>query len=67
MTQEQINETLRLHQLWLNNDPEGVKADLRGADLRGADLRSANLRYANFNDADLRDADLRYAKRSVWY
>ena len=31
---------------WLNDKPDGKRADLRDADLRGADLRDANLRGA---------------------
>ena len=59
-------ETLRLHSLWLQDDPAGVRANLRDADLcdanlRGADLHGANLRDANLNGADLHGANLRYA------
>ena len=49
---------LRKHALWLNNDPEGERADLRGADLRWADLRGADLRGADLYRADLYRADL---------
>jgi hypothetical protein len=66
VTATELQEVLRLHVLWLQNDPEGVMADLRVANLRGADLRGANLREANLIGADLsganlRDADLRRA------
>ena len=65
---------LRKHALWLNNDPEGERADLRGADLRwadlrGADLRGADLRGADLYRADLYRADLRWAdlyKADLW-
>ena len=61
-----IQKILELHKKWLSGDPNGERADLRGADLRGADLRGANLRYADLHGAglrgaDLRGADLRYA------
>ena len=42
-TKEELNEILRKHVLWLNNDPEGERADLSRADLGGADLSEANL------------------------
>ena len=58
MKQEELNEVLRLHKLWLENNSDGVRANLRRADLRGADLRRADLRGANFRDADLAGADL---------
>ena len=60
MTKE-IKEILKLHKLWLDNDPQGRRADLHGADLHGADLHGANLRGANLRDANLRGANLRDA------
>lgn len=70
-TKEELQEILRLHQLWLNDDPNGVRANLSDADLRdadlsntdlsSADLRYANLRFADLSSADLSSADLRYA------
>ena len=45
------------HQLWLRNESEGVKANLRWADRRWADLR-----WANLHEADLREADLCWVK-----
>lgn len=41
MTEAELNEALRRHALWLADDPDGKRADLRGADLSGADLRGA--------------------------
>ena len=58
MTQEQLDEVLRKHKLWME-DKGGARADLSGADLRGADLRGANLREAVLGDVDLRGAYLR--------
>ena len=56
-----LNKILDLHKKWLDNNPDGVRADLRGADLRGANLRGANLSGANLSGANLRWADLRGA------
>ena len=71
MNANELENILKLHQKWLNNEEGGVRADLRGADLRGADLREpslyrANLRGANLyrvdlNGVSLRGADLREA------
>ena len=61
ITREELDVFLRKHKLWLQNDPEGERADLRGANLRGADLYGANLYGANLYGADLRGADLRGA------
>ena len=66
MTKEELALILDKHKKWLNNDPDGERANLRGADLsyanlRGADLRGADLRDADLRGAELRDADLRGA------
>ena len=58
MTSEMLNDSLEKHNMYLRNDPNGKKADLRGADLFGADLRGANLYGANLRGADLRGANL---------
>lgn len=39
MTKEELALILDKHKKWLNDDPDGERADLRGAALRGADLR----------------------------
>ena len=61
MTPEQLEETLRLHRLWYDEDLSGVRANLTGADLRGMDLAHAWLAYADLTDADLTGANLAYA------
>ena len=63
MTNEELKEVLRLHQMWLLDKEGGVRADLiyanlRYADLSDANLRGANLRYANLSGANLSGADL---------
>ena len=63
ISKSQLNSILEKHKLWLNNDPNGACADLRGADLccanlRDADLCDADLCGANLYGADLRDANL---------
>ena len=58
MTNEELKEVLRLHQMWLFDKEGGVRADLSGANLSGADLRYADLSGANLSGADLRCADL---------
>ena len=58
---EQLKEVLELHKKWLDNEKDGVRANLRGADLREADLRESDLSVANLYGADLRGADLRGA------
>ena len=33
MTQDELNEVLRKHMAWLNDEKDGVRADLRGANI----------------------------------
>ena len=76
ITKEQLDDILRKHALWINNESGGERAnlyqenlsganlyqaDLRGANLSGADLRGAYLYQANLHEADLRGANLRGA------
>ena len=63
---DELKEILGRHVLWLNGDPDGVRADLCEANLCWADLREANLyradlRWANLRGADLYRANLREA------
>ena len=61
ISNDDLKEVLRKHALWLNNDPEGEKADLRWADLRGANLKIAKLMWADLYKADLSKANLKGA------
>ena len=61
MEAEKLSKILELHKKWINNEPGGEQANLRGADLRIADLRGADLWRADLRGADLRGADLRGA------
>lgn len=61
MEQKKLNEILKKHQKWLDDDPDGEKANLQEADLRGADLRWADLRWADLQRANLQEADLQRA------
>ena len=58
INQQQLNEILRKHKLWLNCEIDGEKADLRYTDLRYTDLEGANLRYADLRYTDLEGANL---------
>ena len=62
----ELNKILSNHKLWLMDESNGIRADLRdanlyGADLGGADLRDANLYGADLGGANLSGADLEYA------
>ena len=72
MTQDELNETLRLHRLWIADDAGGVQANLcgaglSGANLSGADMRWADMRWADLRGADLSGADMRWADLSGAY
>jgi hypothetical protein len=79
MKKEELIPILEKHVKWLNDEPSGIRADLRGANLRdaklsranlstadlsGADMSGADMRGADLRGADLRDADLRDADMS---
>ena len=65
ITKEELDSILNKHKMWLLNDPEGERADLRGADLSGANLFRANLWGANLWGANLSRTDLRGANLSA--
>ena len=47
MNAKDLKKILELHQLWLDDNKDGKRADLTGADLRYADLTGADLSEAN--------------------
>lgn len=49
MEAEKLSKILELHKKWINNEPGGEQANLRGADLEGADLEGADLKGANLD------------------
>lgn len=53
-----LDQVLELHKKWIHDDPEGIRADLKGAILEGADLRWAYLEGADLKGAILKGADL---------
>ena len=57
-TPTETTEILRLHKLWLDNAPDGVRANLHSANLSSADLYGANLSSADLRSADLSSANL---------
>lgn len=56
MKRKEFDEMMRLHEIWLNGEEGGKRADLQRADLQGADLQHS----------DLRGADLDYASWPLW-
>lgn len=58
MTKSELQTILEKHQLWLDGEPGGEKANLAGADLEGAFLFEVNLSFANLTGANLAGANL---------
>ena len=52
ITRNELEIILRKHKLWLIDNSDGQRADLRDADLLGADLRWADLRWADLQGHD---------------
>ena len=78
---EELATVIRLHQLYLDGDSTGVRANLEGSDLgranlayanlvdanlKGANLKGANLEGANLAYANLVDANLDYSCWPLW-
>lgn len=60
-TELELKDILEKHSLWLEGDPNGVRADLREADLSGANLYGVNLHEADLSRANLNWANLSMA------
>ena len=58
ISKDELNNILEKHTMWLNHEPGGERANLRGADLSGANLRGADLSGANLSLSDLGGANL---------
>lgn len=61
ITPEELDKKLKLHELWLEDNMQGVRLDLSGLDLKKVDLEGANLQYANLNDTNLIASNLKHA------
>ena len=57
-TEAELTEILKLHRMWLSDEENGKRANLRYANLRGADLGDANLRGADLSNANLSQSNL---------
>ena len=64
INQEELNEILQKHEMWLKNEKSGKRADLIDVDLRGVNLSYANLSGADLRNANLGGADLTYVDLS---
>jgi hypothetical protein len=60
MTQKESNDIIKLHEMWLNNEVEGKRANLHYANSFEANLSYANLSGADLSEADFSGADLSY-------
>lgn len=58
MDKGKLQEILDKHSKWLRGEPDGERANLRGANLYGANLYYANLGGADLSGADLHGANL---------
>lgn len=57
-----VKEILKLHEMWLNGDPNGVQADFRDQKITGLAFTQGDLSQINFNRADLKRGILRKVK-----
>lgn len=61
MNQKELEEMLRLHELFIQRLPGGKRLNLHNIDISGVSLRYANLSGANLSGVNLYDVDLSYA------
>ena len=81
ISKEELSEILKKHEMWLQNDPNGKRANLSEANLSeanlseailseailsGAILSGANLSRANLSEADLSGANIDYSVLPLW-
>jgi len=59
ITSYEIEDILGLHEKWLNNEPDGKRADFSGKDLSGIDLSGIDLSGAAFYGTNLTGANLK--------
>ena len=67
ISKEEFSEILKKHEMWLQNDPNGKRANLSRADLSEAILSGANLSRANLSEAILSGANLSRANLTGAY
>jgi len=58
MKQEELNEIIRLHGMWLRNEDGGARANLSRIDLRRCNLSGSNLSGSNLSGSDLSGCNL---------
>ena len=58
ISQEELNEILKKHEMWLKYEKGGERADLEGTNLENANLEGSNLYGANLYGANLRNVNL---------
>ncbi len=64
VSQEELNELLRKHKLWLEGKEGGerlviINYNLSGSNLRGSNLRGSDLSWSNLSESDLSGSNLR--------
>ena len=61
MTQQELNEILRKHKLWLDGKEGGERANMQSAHMRSANMQSANMQSAHMRSADMQCANMQRA------
>ncbi len=58
VSKNELTEILKKHEMWINREEGGIRADLSNADLSRANLHLANLAMADLSGANLNLANL---------
>ena len=68
ITQEQLNELLKQHELWLGTEgKEGKRADLSGMNLNELDFSDRDLRQIILRDCSMENASFDSAETCLLY
>lgn len=61
MTQNEMNEILKLHEMWLKGEKNGVRARIEERDLFGLNMIGANLQHAIITRSFIKNCNMDYA------
>lgn len=53
MTQKEFDEMMRLHEIWLDGEEGGRRANMQGEDLRNVNMNRADMQLANMCGVDI--------------
>ncbi len=65
ITQEQLDNMLRLHNKWLNREEDGERLDLSHKNASNLKMQNAKMQNANMQGANMQRAKMRWADKAL--